>query len=177
MTKATTTEFLARAGTPKHVDEAKLALAYIAADRSLGEARISLISHISAVEVDGKFVPSFDDEVGDCIPALSASEKAASAVKKDVERYLSLLEDAQSISQLTESLGRIRINVRNAEFDSKSRLEREVRSRKGDAAECMTLPIVVDSFAHSEKVAKENQQSIDDLLSRIASAKKILGKY
>ncbi|MGD0955017.1 MAG: hypothetical protein ABR985_21970 [Methanotrichaceae archaeon] len=172
-----TEQFLARSNEPKHVDELPLAQAYRSADRDLGEQKIRLMACLSAAEVDGKVVPVFDEEVTDVLEPLSVAQKNASAVKKDVERYLSLLEDAQSISQLTEELGRIRIIVRNAEFDSKARLEREVRGSKKSAVECMTLPDVVDSFAHSEQVAKTNQHSIDDLLARIASAKGILEKY
>ncbi|MGD0955185.1 MAG: hypothetical protein ABR985_22820 [Methanotrichaceae archaeon] len=177
MTKSTVEAFLNRSKEPKHVDEAKLAAAYIKADRDLGEQKIRLMACLSAAEVDGKVIPVFDEDVAEVLEPLSVAQKNASTVKKDVERYLSLLEDQPSIAAMTESLGRIRIVVRNAEFDSKALLERQVRGSEKSAAECMTLPDVVDSFAHSEKVAKENQPSIDDLLARIAEAKTILESY
>ena len=174
MTKATVESFLNR----KHAaDEAKLVEAYIAADRALGEQKIRLMACLSAAEVDGKIIPVFDASVSEVLEPLSVAQKNASAVSKDVERYLSLLDDQPSIAAMTEQLGRVRIVVRNAEFDSKALLERSVRSGKGDAAECMLLPDVVDSFAHSEKVAKENQPLIDDLLARIAEARRILESY
>lgn len=177
MTKSTTEQFLQRAGTPKHTEEAHLASAFVRVDQALGEQKIRLVNHLSAARKNDKVVPIFDDGVEAVLPDLEVAKAKADEVTRDVGRYLELLQDQPSIAGMTETLGRVRIVIRNAEFDSKALLEREVRTSKKDAAECMTLPDVVDSFAHSEKVAKENQPKIDDLLARIAEARQILEKY
>lgn len=172
-----TEQFLARSNEPKHVDEAKLASAYVAADRNLGEARISLISHISAEKKGEKFVPVFDDGVGECIPALTTAEETASATRKDVDRYLKCLGDAQSVAALTERLGHIRIVVRNSEFSAKSLLEQTVKASGKTSGEAMLDPKVVDAYALAERLSKENQPAIDDLLARIRGAREVLEKY
>ncbi|MGD0952453.1 MAG: hypothetical protein ABR985_08665 [Methanotrichaceae archaeon] len=77
-----TEDFLARNRESKHVDEAHLAEAHIKADKALSEAKIKLISHLSAEKLDGKVVPVFDASVSEVLEALSAAEKEATEVKK-----------------------------------------------------------------------------------------------
>jgi len=172
-----TEQFLARSNEPKHADEAKLASAYVAADRNLGEARISLISHISAEKKGEKFIPVFDSGVKECIPALTSAEEKAASVGADVSKYLELLRDQPSVAAMTEQLGRIRIVVRNSEFSAKSVLDQTVKASKKTSGEAMVDPKVVDGYAKAERLSKENQPAIDDLLARIREARQILEKY
>ncbi|MGD0950902.1 MAG: hypothetical protein ABR985_00630 [Methanotrichaceae archaeon] len=177
MTTSTIEQFLARAGTPKHIEEMRFAQAYRSADQALGEQRIELISHLSAEKQGDKIVSAFDSGVESVLQPLAEAEEKASAVKKDVDRYLKCLGECQSVAEMTEKLGRLRIVIRNSEFSAKSVLDQTVKTSKKTSFEAMVDPKVVDGYAKADRLSKENQPEIDDLLSRIQSARKILEKY
>ena len=140
----------------------------------MGDARISLISHIRPEKKGKKFVPAFDSGVEDCIPLLTSAETKAAAVKDDIRDYLNALGDFDSVQAMTEKMLRLKRTADNLDRDvanlSKQAVTRGVERPQDD-------PAVMDAAVKRDRVAAESTAEIADLQKRITRAKEIVEGY
>ena len=171
---ATTTEFLQRAGTPRHQDEADLATSYFQADGRLSEVKIRLLDHLSAEKKGDRVVPVFDESVVDVLPELDAAKKRSAAVKQNIDAYLEALGSYDSVQAMTERMLRLKRTSNNLDKDilnlSKQALARSNERPQDD-------PAVMDAVVKRDRVDAESSAEIADLQKRISRAKEIIGGY
>ena len=150
--------------------ESSLAMAAQNAETKLDAEQLKLVKKIRVR--DGKVILAEGSEA--IQEQVQKVEAKAQAVKADIKIYLDALQEASSLTALTEQLARHRRTCANVKRDHEALLKQLIN--KG-VDRPQDHPDALASGAKLDRITQELTPIIEDLQKRIDAAKSVLQRY
>ena len=122
---------------------------------------------------DGK--PVYSSGVEAVESEVTRSAERLDRVQADINEYLTLIGEFDSVQAMVEKLARLRRTNDNLTHDVNALLKQA--SNKKGTARPQDEPLVMSAMDKKYRVAVESREEIEDLSKRIAKAKELVGRY